>query len=283
MRPTRIREIYMSYENMRISDVQRLAKQGDKEALYEMVWRHEELIPGADPIEQCAWQDYWYEKAANAGHIDAKFRYAQSLISRVMNAEDRQKAMIYFQNISDDYDAGKLITEDDKECGIISKLRLGIMLCEGYYTKRDAVKGVELINAAENLTNGFSGYGFVTMSKLGELYATGLAQPGEEPSIADLEKAIKYLGIAIDPSTKKPDNLDHRKLELVKQLFETQKKRVVTKREIKVQTGKEDTFFAGADERRKKMMEISDAARQRMEADKAALKRLQERLAREGW
>ena len=45
----------------------------------------------------------------------------------------------------------------------------------------------------------------------------------------------------------------------------------------------ENTFFFGADERRRKLMEISDAARQRMEAEKAALKRLREHLVREGW
>jgi len=261
--------------------VKELAKQGDKEALYEMVWRHGELIPTADAVEQCAWQDYWYEKAADAGHTDAKSRFALSLVQRVMNAEDRQKAMKYFQSLVTDLDNGKLISKDDQESGIIAKLWLGIMLCEGYHTRRDPVKGAELIKAADSGTNGFDGYGFGTMYKLGELFATGLAQPGEEPSIADLEVAIKYLDIAIKRFN--PEKTDPRKLELAKQLFETQKKRIVTKREIKAQRGVEDTTFYGADERRNKMMELSDMARMRMEADKTALKRMQERLAREGW
>ena len=269
------------YENMHISKVQELAKQGDKEALYEMVWRHGELIPTADAVEQCAWQDYWYEKAANEGHIDAKLRYAQSLISRPINAEDRQKAMKYFQSLVNDLDAGKLLNKDDQESGVIAKLRLGIMLCEGYYTPRDASKGVKLIESAETLTNNFEGYGFAFMYKLGELYATGLAQAGEEPSIADLEKAIKYLDIAIVRFN--PEKTDPRKLDLAKQLFETQKKRIVTKREIKAQRGVEDTYFSGAEVRRKEMMELSDAMRMRMEADKAALARLSQRLTQEGW
>jgi len=271
----------MNYENMHVKEVQRLAKQGDKEALNEMVWRHGELLPGADAVEQCAWQDFWFEKAADAGHIDAKLRYAQTLINRPMNAEDRQKAMKYFQSLVNDLDAGKLLSKDDQESGIIAKLRLGIMLCEGYHTPRDASKGVKLIETAESLTNGFEGYGFGFMYKLGELYATGLAQAGEEPSITDLEQAIKYLDIAIKRFN--PEKSDPRKLDLAKQLFETQKKRIVTKNEIKTQRGVEDTNFHGAEDRRRKMMELSDVMKMRMDADKAALKRIRERLAQEGW
>jgi len=269
----------IDYENISASEALRLAKQGDKEALNEMVWRLEFLPAESrnNPVEQCAWQDYWFEKAANAGHTDAKFRYAQSLINRVMNAEDRQKAMKYFQSLSDDFNAGKLKSEDDRESGIVAKLRLGTMLCEGYHTQRDAIKGVKLIEEAENLTNGFAVFGFDSMYKLGELYATGLAQHGEEPSIADLEKAIKYLDIAIKRFN--PEKSDQRKLDLARQLFETQKKRIVTKKTI----GDDDTNFHGAGERRKKMMDLSDAARHRLEADKAALARLRQRLAREGW
>jgi len=263
---------------MSTEEVQRLAKQGDMEALYEMVWRLELLSPEHvnNPVENCAWQDYWFEKAANAGHIEAKFRYAQSLISRIMNKDDRQKAMGYFQSLVDDFDAGKL-SEEQKENGAFAKLWLGIMLCEGYHTRRDAVKGAEYIQDADTFFNGFKDFGFVILLKIGELYATGLAQPGEEPSIADLEKAIKYLDLAIkrfNPEKNKPERLD-----IAKQLFEVQKKRIVTKMQI----GDENTVFAGADERRRKMMEISDMARQRMEEDKAALARLRQRLAREGW
>ena len=270
------------YENMSTSEVQRLARQGDRDALYEMAWRLE-LLPVSDrnnPVENCAWQDYWFEKAADAGNIDAKSRYARSLIDRVMNAEDRQKAMGYFQSLAGDFDAGKL-RGDQWQDGALAKFWLGIMLCQGYHTRRDAIKGVELIQAADALTNGFEGFGFVLMYKIGELYATGLTQPGEEPSIADLEQAVKYLDIAIkrfNPEKNNPAMLD-----LAKQLSGTQKKRIKSKRELLSSLGREDTHFAGKDERRRKMMEISAAARQRMEADKAALARLRQRLARERW
>jgi len=271
---TQIRDFQIAnYENMTTSEVQRLAKQGDKNALYEMVWRMELLPIGNEnnPIEQCAWQDYWFEKAANAGHIEGKLQYAQLLINnRVMNAENRQKAMKYFQSLVNDFDAGKLISKDDRESGIIAKLWLGIMLCEGYHTRRDAKEGVVLIKSVEILTNGFDGYGFVAMYKLGELYATGLAQPSEEPSIADLKKAIKYLDIAIKRFN--PEKIDPRKLDFANLLLEN------TKGWIKTKMVLEDFWGKEKDERRRKMMEISDAARQRMEADKVALKRLRERL-----
>jgi len=57
-----------NYENTDIAEVQRLAKQGDNDALYEMAWRMPPEIQ-KDPVESCAWQDYWFEKAANAGNI----------------------------------------------------------------------------------------------------------------------------------------------------------------------------------------------------------------------
>jgi len=273
-----------SYEKISNEEVKRLAKQRDKDALYEMVWRFDELMPAKVrdiPVERCAWQDYWFEKAANAGHIDAKYSFAQSLINRVMNAEDRQKAMKYFLSLSDDFDADKLLNDDDRECGIIAKLRLGIMLCEGYHTQRDVRKGVNLINAADSLTNGFAVFGFETLFKLGELYATGLAQQGEEPSIDDLNKAIKYLYSAIKSFNLEKN--DARKLDIAKDLLEIQEKRMKEKMVLKATTGKEETNFYGADERRRKIMELSDEAKQRMKADKDALVRLSQRLACEGW
>ena len=263
------------YENKSTPEVQRLARQGDKYALYEMVWRLE-LLGSDNPSERCAWQDYWFEKAADSGHVEAKFQYAVSLIQRVMNAEDRQKAMKYFQSLSDDFDAGKLLGQDDRDSGMIAKLRLGMMLCEGYYTERNAIKGVALIKAAEKLLNGFDCFGFDFLYKLGELYATGLVQPGEEPTIADLDQAIRYLDTSI--KCFNPEKENPQKLDLVKQLLENSKKW-----ETKKHIGGNNTTFSGASERREKMMKISDAARQRMETDKAALKRLRERLNREGW
>ena len=283
------------YEKMSVSEVQRLAKLGDKEALFEMAWRIE-LIPAKDrdnPVECCAWQDYWCEKAANAGNNEAKSRYARSLIDRIMNEDDRQKAMRYFMELADDFDANRLSAEQ-REDGVIAKLWLGIMLCEGYHTPRDPVKGTKLIKEADTFFHGFEGFGYKPMYKIGEVYATGLAQVGEEPTIGDLEQAIKYLTIAIqrfNPEKIKPERLEHAKrlLENCKQWKKTKEslhkdmediQSAIEGRPVKLP---ESTTFSGAKERREKMMENSPAAIQRLEADKTAKVRLSQRLAREGW
>ena len=275
----------VDYEKISALEVQRLARQGDKEALFEMAWRFE-LLPASDrndPVESCAWQDYWLEKAAEAGHIDAKSQYACSLINRLMNAENRQKAMYLFESLAADFDANKL-SKDKEIYGITSKLWLGIMLCQGYHTRRDAIKGAELIQTADALTNGFEKFGYRVLSKIGEIYTTGLAQPGEEPSIADLEKAIKYQDAAVKRFVQEDDDPNNRGyLQLTKDMLERNKKWIVTKTELRDFHGRENLYFSGADERRKKMMEIPDAGERRMEADKTALARLRQRLAREGW
>lgn len=288
----------VNFENLSATEVQRLAKQGDKEALNEMAYRFEFLSAKDrdNPVEQCAWQDYWWEKAAAAGHNEAKSRYALSLINRLMNAEDRQKAMGYFQSLVDDFDAGKLLSEDDRECGIISKLWLGILLCEGNGTPRDHIKGVELINAAKTLTKNFDGYGFVTLSKLGELFAMGYSQDDEEPRIDDLKQAIEYLELAINRFDS--EKTDPEKLEHIQELLDVQKKHLVYKKNNKKEENisklpkeLQQAWFQQqaeynkkeAEKRRQKMMEISDIARMRMDADKAALARLRQHLAQEGW
>ncbi len=267
-----------NYEHMNISEVHRLAKQGDKDALYEMAWRMPSDVQ-KNPVESCAWQDYWFEKAADAGNIDAKSRYARSLVNRIMNAEDRQKAMCYFESLVNDFDAGRLVGEQ-KEDGALAKLWLGIMLCQGYHTRRDAIMGAELIQAAGTYFNGFQGFGYRLMREIGEIYASGLAQIGEEPSVSDLEKAIQYLDIAImrfNPEKDDPNNRGF--LNMTIDMLETQKKRVVNKKQV----GDTNTTFSAANERREKMMGISDTAHQRLEADKVALARLRQRLSREGW
>ena len=93
-----------------------------------------------------------------------------------MNAEDRQKAMRYFQSLTDDFDAGKL-NADQMESGALAKFWLGIMLCQGYHTRRDPIIGTAHIKTAEIFFNGFDGFGYKLMSVLGEVYAQGLAQP----------------------------------------------------------------------------------------------------------
>ena len=275
----------LDYKKMSTDEVQRIAKQGDKDALYELAWRVDLLPPEHrdDPVESAAMQDYWLEKAADAGHIEAKGTYAYSLINRIMNAEDRQKAMKYFQSLVEDFDAGRL-SADQREEGAYAQLWLGVMLCQGYHTRRDAVKGVELIKAAETFFNGFEGFGYRPMKILGDLYWSGLAQPGEEASVADLEKATVYLETAIKRFKPERDDPNNRGfLQRTKDLLELTKKRTEAKKGLRDFVGEETTNFSGADERRREDMKISDAARQRVEADKAAFARLKERFAREGW
>jgi len=265
-----------NYENTNTSEVKRLAKQGDKDALYEMAWRRE-LMPFPDTgngVENCAWQDYWWEKAAEAGNIEAKGRLARSLINRIINADDRQKAHKYLESLVADYNAGKI----DKDEGEIANLYLGILLCEGYHTWRDALRGAELIQTAYKLSNGFEGYGFGLLGKIAEIYGQGLAQPDEEPSIADLEKAMKYSDMAIErfnPEKNNPNILEeHRRYRSILP------ERISEKRLPNYQKIMPDEI----NERREQMKKpTSERARERMEADKAAFARLSQRLAREGW
>ena len=266
----------IDYENLSTPEVQKLVKAGDNAAMFEMAWRLE-LLPDRDkdnPVERCAWQDYWFEKAADAGNVDARFRYARSLIDRIMDKEDRQKAMKYFQSLVDDLSAGKL-NKDQQDDGYLAKLWLGVMLCEGFHTQRDAVKGAELIQDAHTYFNGFdSRFGFSILFKIGELYTTGFAQEGEDPSIPDLKKAVDYLERAIErfnPQKDKPEMLD-----FAKRFLGIAKERINT-------IDGNNTTFVGAKERREKMLKISDVAQQRLDAEKAAIVRLQKRLAQESW
>ena len=264
------------YQNMNLSEVQRLAKQGDKDALYEMAWRMDSVTQN-NPVESCAWQDYWFEKAADAGNIDAKSRYARSLVDRIMNAEDRQKAMKYFESLLADYNAGKLVGEAEID-GILAQFWLGIMLCEGYHTQRDAVRGAKLLEAAHAKTNGFEKFGYRFHRTIGELYATGLAQISYNPSTTDLDKAIKHLDTAVKRFNPEKDDPNNRGfLQLTEDMLDLQKRRRPSHNE------NETIPQSEIDEKRRKSMEVSPAAQQRVEADKAALARLRQRLAREGW
>ena len=273
-----------NYENTSTFEVQRLAKQGDKDALYEMAWRME-LMPATierdNPVERCAWQDFWFEKAADAGHVEAKSRYARSLVTREFNVENRKKTMRYFQSLSDDFDAGRL-SNDDVTDGIIAKLWLGIILCEGIgkLNATDTLKGVKLLKEAEKLTNGFKPFGFDMMFKIGELYATGLTQPDGIPTITDLEQAIKYLQSAIERFDPEKGTL--KKLDLAKQLLELTKN-IANKKDTKSLVEEFNRYYSSAAERQSKLYELSEEARKRMEADIIALVRLRQRLAQEGW
>jgi len=271
------------YENKSTPEVVGLVKQGDSEAMYEMAWRIDMLPPEEDnPVGRCAWQDYWFEKAANAGHVFARSRLARSLRDRALDAEYRQQAMDLFQRLAEDYDAGRLTDDDHKNHGVLAKLWLGVMLCEGFHTKRDPEKGVGLISSAKSLTNGFRNAGFETLFELGCLYSDGFVQPGEEPSIADVEQAIEYLETAIKRFDKEQGN--PKALEIAESLLRIQEDRARAKRTLKSTLGSESTHLPQeeVDERRKQILGLSFESRQRLEADKSALARLRQRLALEG-
>ena len=275
------------YERMDGSEVKRLAKQGnDKDALFEMAWRIE-LMPSSfdnqDPVYRCAWQDIWFEKATNAGHFDAKSRYARSLIDRIGDAEYRQKAMGYFESIANDFDDGRLIGDAEID-GILAKFWLGVLLCEGFGTRRDAIEGSKCIETALRKSNGLEKFGARFFMKLGEIYASGYAQVGEEPSIDDLELAIKFFEIAIEKFNPEQDN--PRMLEFAKQQLAIQKERKANKENMRRSTGQEPSTQLSQseiDERRRHMMTVSPEAQRRLDADKAAVMRLNQYLARGDW
>ena len=90
-----------NYKQLSTSEVQRLAKQGDKDALFEMRWKLDEVLPGKyNSIEQMAWHNIWFEKAAEAGHADAKYQMAHAfyrMSSDGAAVEYRQKAYRYLR------------------------------------------------------------------------------------------------------------------------------------------------------------------------------------------
>ena len=279
------------YENMSLSEVQRLAKQGNGDALFEMAWRLEAMpseLPN-DPVYCSTWQDYWFERAADVGQIDARSRYARSLINRPFDAECRQKAMGYFGSLVTDYYAGKLKGDSELD-GVISILWLGIMLCQGLGTRRDAVIGTKMLKEADKLTNGFADFGYASLAALAETYGQGCTQPGGEPSVDDLRQAIVYQRKAINrfnPEKNDPNNRGF--LGLAKQYLEALEGRKASKESFKDSASALgfNVSSVGVNPDFKKwqegMMQVSPAAMQRNNEDKAALVRIRQYMARAGW
>lgn len=287
----------VNYENASISTVMQDAKRGVGDALYEMVWRYEEAMPSElpknDPVYNSAWQDYWFEKAADKGHIEAKGRYARSLINRIFDADCHKKAKKYFEELVNDYDADKLKGELADE-GIIAKLWLGIMLCQGLAIERDVARGSKLLKETDTLTNGFEEYGFDTLRNLAETYGQGFTQVGGEPSVDDLRQAIAYQRKAINrfkPEKNDPNNRGI--LGLAKQYLESMEKWKESKESFKdsasalnIGLGTDiDTKSVGTNpdfaKLQEKMREVTPAAKQRTEADKAAVAHIGRCMARE--
>ena len=282
---------YESYEKLSASEVQRLAKQGDKDALFEMAWRLNEVLPGEyNPVERSAWDNIWWEKAAKAGHIDAKSRIAQNSYVRSYDGavtKYRQMAMKYYQELSDDLDAGKL-SEDEEDYGKTAKIFLGIMFCKGGNgIPRDEKKGVELIEEAEKLTNNFDGYGFILLHALGIMYAEGYAQPDEIPSRLDLEKAIKYLETALERS--KSQKIVQGMIENAEEDLEEVRKdlEIIVRGENPINISIFNSWLEFIRLKVKgrwwERMDLSDEKKQQLDDYENALKKFQNLLASEGW
>jgi len=277
-----------NYETMSPPEVQRLAKQGDKDALFEMAYRADLLPPEERTREGgCAWQDYWWEKAADAGHIAAKGWLARSLIHRIFDVDARNKAMKYFESLVQDLDAGKFAgNTDNEEDGLLAKLWLGVILCQGFGMgeRRDPIRGAQLLRDADSATNGFDGFGFRVLNTLAEVYGQGCAQPGGELLRDDLRQAITYQSKAIACfNPERDDPHDRGYLELAHEYLDYLK-------DMKHDAPKDPSGFFDAtnvhpafQEWQDGMLIVSPAAQQRKEADHAAAARLRERLAREGW
>ena len=108
-------EDYKKYETTNISDLKEEVKRMNKHALFEMAWRLEEVPDVVDPQEQGVWQDYWYERAAKVGHVDAKNRIARRYFDMSCDGaavEYRQKAGRFYEELSNDFDNGKLNMDD---------------------------------------------------------------------------------------------------------------------------------------------------------------------------
>ena len=273
-----------NYENKPLSEVQYLARQGDNEALHEMRYRY----PDNEETPGKIWAAIWDEIAAKKGHIYSKRLYAGFLKAMPPSAnfaKNRQKAMSLFESIVEDYSAGKLV-EEDLSVGMVAKIELGIMLCEGLGTKRDYKRGLELIKSGENEMKSFGGPKFDHLISLGELYGKGYAQEDEEPSIKDLEISIEYLERAI--AYFKTDRDDPRKLALAKQYLDHQKNSLPEKKKYwelrDTSTGLVKQMYfeksmGYADKRRKE----ESQPREMGDQIDSLMRKLRERLAREGW
>lgn len=315
-----IDEILDLYGGKSIEELLELVKQRDKHALYEMVWRREELLPGLDKLDQLAWQNFWYEQAADRGNVVAKSKLARIMYENSCEGaltHYRIMAIKYYQDISNAYDEGTLsVDERESGYGAAAKLWLGILLCKGVKDiLRDEKKGIELIKKAEELSNNFQKFGFVPLYALGEMYAQGYAQPDEDPTSHDVNKAIKYLEVAIKRA--EAQKTDPKEIEITKEYLEHQYKYLKTKEDIEksekkcyddfeqdakkkaaglfnlfdevnetyqlVLKNKSITNRNYADERRKKMMELSDSAKQWFRTYEDAMKRMQELVAQKEW
>ena len=275
------------YENLSTYEVQRLAKQGDKDALFEMRYRY----PDNEEADGRIWATVWDKKASDRGHFFAKRLYACFLKDMPPSenfSKNQYEAMTLFENIVKDYNAGNY-DEDDIAVGIIGKIELGIMLCEGLGIQRDYKRGIELMKSGEKDMQNFGGLRFHYLVQFGKIYALGYAQEDEEPSSHDLEQAKKYFENAVrvfsDKDSKKQFDFAKEFLEILKQQIPNKIKleadRAKLSGEIKRITEQEQRAYnlGQAKERRNKLSQPTTQGQQIEDS----VYQLRQRLAREGW
>ena len=274
----------VDYENMSLSEVQRLARQSDKEALHEMRYRY----PNNEEVPRKVWEAVWDEKAAKRGHTYSKRLYAGFLQAMPPSAnfpKNRRAAMNLFESIVKDYNAGRL-DEEDLSVGKVATIELGIMLCEGLGTKRDSKRGIKLIKDGEKDMQSFGGPKFNHLLSIGELYGMGYAQEDEEPSINDIEISIEYLKRAL--ADFKSDRDDPRKLDSAKEYLNHHIKRLPEKKKYwedrQASSGIAKQMYIDeskkyAEKRRKELSQPTEIGQQVEDF----MRRLKERLIREGW
>jgi len=175
------------YENMHITEVQRLANQGDKNALFEMRYRQTD----DDKFPPVVWQAYWDEKAAVKGHRAAMYLYADFLRAVPFPVKDCKKALEWYDKFE------KESRKVGKDYAVAyAKIESGIILCEGLGlgNLRDHEEGVRLIKEGEEMMKEIGEKPNASqLLRIGEIYGLGYAQEYEDPSAADFEKAIEYL------------------------------------------------------------------------------------------
>jgi len=179
-------------ESTLLKEVQDKAKQGDKDALFEMSYRDEEAVQLSNGITPYVWRLYWMGRAAEEGHFDALRIYAGICVEMPMPAKKNKVALEMYKKFGEECrKIGNRFWE------AFAKMEQGFILCEalGMYEDRDHIRGVKLIDEAKSIIEIELGkkIGFTQLVRLGEIYGMGYTQEDEEPLAEDLRKAIKYL------------------------------------------------------------------------------------------
>lgn len=274
------------YESISNEAVQKLARQGDPDAMFDMMYRTD-LAQSTSETEDIAWQDYWQERAANAGHVVARWKSARALIDNPCSSDERKrtnrkKAFDLFLGLVKDFEANKL-NEEDRPVGPLAKLELGILYCEGICntdsSDRNPKEGLRLIKEGEESLKRTGELKIRHFELLGDLYAMGYTQPDELPTRSDVEKSIEYLECTLNhpDAVKMPRD----RLKLIGNMLDAQKRRldapINREQELQRVRYRKKTWQQSEDVKKA----VRDKGQESAIDD--ALRRLRERLTHKGW